>query len=378
MNHGKKTGTIDMEYEDHIDLLMDHEDPCLFFVHDQYRKFSARSLGCLSNSSRLRYYLVWFITWHWFEKIIISLIVIYSLLLGMKDYTDHENKYVINALIERIDPFFNIIIYTEFLLKITAMGFAFGSNSYLSDGWNWLDFFVVMSSAATEIIAQMQFKGGAGKGLSALRAFRLLRPLKLLTAMPSMKLLLSTLFESVLTLGGIMGLAIFFFTIFAILGVALMQGKIHYRCYVTEKPVDGEWELAPDFPFLCNNNKEDACPSGTFCRSRFEEYNPDGTQYKFNNPDLWIDTNYEYLNYGITNFDGAFSAFLTIFICTTMDGWTRIMNIHQDIYNSVFVHSFFIICIWICSFFILNLTIALMLMKYEQVDQKQDDQGEPD
>ena len=61
-----------------------------------------------------------------------------------------------------------------------------------------------------------------------------------------------------------------------------------------------------------------------------------------------------------------------------MDGWTRIMNIHQDIYNGVFVHSFFIICIWICSFFILNLTIALMLMKYEQVDQRQDDKGEPD
>lgn len=242
------------------------------------------------------------------------------------------------------------------------MGFAIGSNSYLSDGWNWLDFFVVMSSAATEILSR--FGGGGGKGLSALRAFRLLRPLKLLTAMPSMKLLLSTLFESVLSLGGILGLAIFCFTIFAILGVALMQGKIHYRCYVTEKPVAGEWELVADFPFLCDYNKEDACPSG-FCKSRFESYNPDGSQYLFKDPNLWTDTNYEYLNYGITNFDGAFSAFLTIFICTTMDGWTRIMNIHQDIYNSVFVHTFFIICIWICSFFILNLTIALMLMKYE-------------
>lgn len=102
------------------------------------------------------------------------------------------------------------------------MGFALGSNSYLSDGWNWLDFFVVMSSAATEIITFLDLGEGAAKGLSSLRAFRLLRPLKLLTAMPSMKLLLSTLFESVLSLGGILGLAIFCFTIFAILGVALM------------------------------------------------------------------------------------------------------------------------------------------------------------
>ena len=209
----------------------------------------------------------------------------------MKDYTDHSNTYFINTFIERIDPIFNVIIYLEFLLKIAAMGFAFGSNSYLSDGWNWLDFFVVMSSAATEIISMLNIGGDAGKGLSALRAFRLLRPLKLLTAMPSMKLLLSTLFESVLSLGGILGLASFFFTIFAILGVALLQGKIHYRCYVTEKPIDGEWELAPDFPFLCNTGLEDACPSGTFCKSRFEEFNPDGTRYEFNDPNLWTDTN---------------------------------------------------------------------------------------
>ena len=184
-----------------------------------------------------------------------------------------------------------MIIYLEFLLKISAMGFAFGSNSYLSDGWNWLDFFVVGSSAATEIISILNIGGGAGKGLSALRAFRLLRPLKLLTAMPSMKLLLSTLFESVLSLGGIMGLAIFFFTIFAILGVALMQGKIHYRCYLTDKPVDGEWELAPNFPYLCNNGLDDSCPTGTFCRSRFEQFNEDGSRYPFNDPNLWADTN---------------------------------------------------------------------------------------
>lgn len=142
-----------MEFEDHMDLLMDHEDPCIFFVHDQYKKFSAKALACMSNQSKIRYRLVWFITWHWFEKVIISLICIYSILLGLKDYTDHSNEYFINAFIEKIDPIFNVIIYMEFLLKISAMGFAFGSNSYLSDGWNWLDFFVVMSSAATEIIS---------------------------------------------------------------------------------------------------------------------------------------------------------------------------------------------------------------------------------
>jgi len=70
-----------------------------------------------------------------------------------------------------------------------------------------------------------------------------------LTSIPSLKLLLGTLINSVQSLGGIMGLAIFFFTIFSILGVAVWQGKIHYRCYMTEfpDPVTKDWELDPNF-----------------------------------------------------------------------------------------------------------------------------------
>ena len=55
--------------------------------------------------------------------------------------------------------------------------------------------------------------------------------------MPSMKLLIGTLLSSVSQLGGIMGLAMFFFLIFAILGVSLWDGKIHNRCYETSCPV---------------------------------------------------------------------------------------------------------------------------------------------
>ena len=52
-----------------------------------------------------------------------------------------------------------------------------------------------------------------------------------------------------------------------------------------------------------------------------------------------------------------------------MDSWTKIMNMHQDFFSSLFVHVFFISCVWIIAFFILNLTIATMLMKYEQVEE---------
>jgi hypothetical protein len=51
-----------------------------------------------------------------------------------------------------------------------------------------------------------------------------------------------------------------------------------------------------------------------------------------------------------------------------MEGWTKIMNIYEDAYSGWFVQSYFILCIVICSFFLLNLTIAVMLMKFEEQD----------
>jgi hypothetical protein len=73
--------------------------------------------------------------------------------------------------------------------------------------------------------------------------------------MPNMKILVSALFESVAQLGGVLVLAIFFFTIFAILGVSLWAGKIHYRCRITEFPVDGVWEVDPEDTRLCSSER---------------------------------------------------------------------------------------------------------------------------
>ena len=93
--------------------------------------------------------------------------------------------------------------------------------------------------------------------------------------------------------------------------------------------------------------------------------------YFLDNEDLNIDTDILRLNYGITNFDNIGNAFLTIFQCITQEGWTKIMNIYTDVYANWFVNLYFISCVVICSFFLLNLTIAVMLMKYEELDKLQ-------
>jgi hypothetical protein len=136
------------DYEDRIALI---KDDCTFFVHGKHVKFSKRSLGMLDNKNKIRIALVWLITSKWFENFIISLILINSLFLGMKDYTDKENVTPINKFVEFLEPFFMYIFLGECVSKVLAMGLILGSKCYLRDAWNWLDFMVVVTSLLTEL-----------------------------------------------------------------------------------------------------------------------------------------------------------------------------------------------------------------------------------
>ena len=173
-----------------------------------------------------------------------------------------------------------------------------------------------------------------------------------------------------------MGLAFFFFAIFSILGISLLDGKTHWRCYMTRAPdpEDGTWELDKEDLRLCGINSRE-CNEGRFCGSRYEMFDTQHDKYVrlgWTEKSLSKDTGIYELNYNITNFDNIGMAFLTIFQCITMEGWTKIMNFYQDAYYSWFIGFYFVTCVVICSFFLLNLTIAVMLMKYEELDKLQE------
>ena len=107
-------------------------------------------------------------------------------------------------------------------------------------------------------------------------------------------------------------LAMFFFMIFAILGVSLWSGKIYQRCRLTEFPVDGDWVADPEDTQLCS--EERLCPVNRWCGSLAEASRTDDPRYALN-PDIWInrDTHIEDLNFGYSSFNDLASAFLTIF-----------------------------------------------------------------
>ena len=164
-----------------------------------------------------------------------------------------------------------------------------------------------------------------------------------------------------------MGLALFCYLIFGILGITVWNGRIHFRCYDEEAFNSGEWTLANGYDDLCNEDSQ--CPTGNICRSRFEG-NPNiagfdkDHPFDKNDPNLWKDTMTEELFWGFNNFDNIGYALLTIFQVMTMDGWTPIMNFHEKAGSPWFSWIFYISTVVVCSFFILNLTVAQMMIKY--------------
>lgn len=139
----------------------------------------------------------------------------------MMDYTDTENKSWRNKLVEYSEPVFTIIFTFECLIKVIGLGLIIGQGTYLSDKWNWIDFLVVISGLLSSV-PQMA-------NISGLRTFRLFRPLRSLSTLPNIRILIGTLLASVSQLGGVLSLALFFFLIFAILGVNLYAGLTHFR-----------------------------------------------------------------------------------------------------------------------------------------------------
>ena len=76
---------------------------------------------------------------------------------------------------------FLVVFTIECIVKIIALGFFLDNNSYLRDGWNWLDFFVVLTGIINIVYIYLFGGDDEGSGLGILRLFRILRPLRSLS-----------------------------------------------------------------------------------------------------------------------------------------------------------------------------------------------------
>ena len=116
---------------------------------------------------------------------------------------------------------FIVVFGIEIILKIIAEGFYVGKSAYLKNGWNIIDFLLVIISIIDFIITLLS--KSSNKILRMLRILRTLRPLRIINKDPGLKLVVTTLLSSLRPIGNIILISFTFFFIFGILGIQVLN-----------------------------------------------------------------------------------------------------------------------------------------------------------
>ncbi|XP_043065518.1 sodium channel protein para isoform X33 [Drosophila ficusphila] len=207
--------------------------------------------------------------------------------------------------------------------------------------------------------------------LAALRTFRVLRALKTVAIVPGLKTIVGAVIESVKNLRDVIILTMFSLSVFALMGLQIYMGVLTQKC-IKKFPLDGSWGNLTDenwdyhnrnssnwysedegisFPLCGNISGAGQCDDDYVCLQGFGP-----------NP-----------NYGYTSFDSFGWAFLSAFRLMTQDFW-------EDLYQLVLRAAgpwhmlFFIVIIFLGSFYLVNLILAIVAMSYDELQKKAEEE----
>ncbi|XP_050067946.1 voltage-dependent calcium channel type A subunit alpha-1-like isoform X13 [Anopheles maculipalpis] len=312
------------------------------------------SLFILSEDNIIRKYTRFIIEWPPFEYAVLLTIIANCVVLALEEHLPHGDKTILAQKLEKTEAYFLGIFCVEASLKILALGFVMHKHSYLRNIWNIMDFFVVVTGFIT-LFPQK----GPEVDLRTLRAIRVLRPLKLVSGIPSLQVVLKSIIKAMAPLLQIGLLVLFAIVIFAIIGLEFYSGALHRSCYsledISQIVKEGE------FPTPCNADNDTIAPTGA---------------YVCNSSDSTCIEQWEGPNFGITSFDNIGFAMLTVFQCITMEGWTAILYWTNDALGSTFNWIYFVPLIVLGSFFMLNLVLGVLSGEFAKEREKVENRQE--
>ncbi|KAG8197669.1 hypothetical protein JTE90_001597 [Oedothorax gibbosus] len=312
---------------------------------DIFRFSATNSMWILTPFNPLRRVAIYILVHPAFSFLVIVTILTNCVLMTMPS----------NESIESSETIFTSIYTVESCIKVVARGFILEKFTYLRDPWNWLDFIVIALAYVTM---------GVDLGnLSALRTFRVLRALKTVAIIPGLKTIVGAVIESVKNLKDVIILTLFSLSVFALLGLQIYMGILSQKCVIFPDPglnlsdfswdnftrTESNWVKAEDGKYiLCRNvSGESTCPGNSTC---VQGIGP--------NP-----------NYGYTTFDSFPWALLSAFRLMTQDAWE---GLYQMVLKTAgpWHMCFFVVIIFLGSFYLVNLILAIVAMSYDELQRK--------
>uniref|UniRef100_A0A8B9NLD2 Voltage-dependent T-type calcium channel subunit alpha-1G n=1 Tax=Accipiter nisus TaxID=211598 RepID=A0A8B9NLD2_9AVES len=321
----------------------------------------------------------------WFERVSMLVILLNCVTLGMfhpcEDIACDSPRC---RILQSFDDFIFAFFAVEMIVKMIALGI-FGKKCYLGDTWNRLDFFIVIAGML-EYSLDLQ-----NVSFSAVRTVRVLRPLRAINRVPSMRILVTLLLDTLPMLGNVLLLCFFVFFIFGIVGVQLWAGLLRNRCFFPENfsipyTVDLEryyqTENEDENPFICSQPRENGmryCRSIPTRREEGLECTLDYYSYNDTTNTSCVNWNQYYTNCsagehnpfkGAINFDNIGYAWIAIFQVITLEGWVDIMYFVMDA-HSFYNFIYFILLIIVGSFFMINLCLVVIATQFSETKQRE-------
>uniref|UniRef100_A0A8D0G622 Sodium channel protein n=1 Tax=Sphenodon punctatus TaxID=8508 RepID=A0A8D0G622_SPHPU len=269
-------------------------------------------------------------------------------------------------------------IYTfESLIKILARGFCLEQFTFLRDPWNWLDFTVITFAYVTEFVDL--------GNVSALRTFRVLRALKTISVIPGLKTIVGALIQSVKKLSDVMILTVFCLSVFALIGLQLFMGNLRNKC-LKWPPDNSTFKLSVISYFNSTMDENGTFINTTVSTFNWDEYIDEKNHFYFlegqndallcgNSSDAGqCPEGYTCIkagrnpNYGYTSFDTFSWAFLSLFRLMTQDFWENLYQLTLRAAGKTYM-IFFVLVIFLGSFYLINLILAVVAMAYEEQNQ---------
>ncbi|XP_030645466.1 voltage-dependent T-type calcium channel subunit alpha-1H [Chanos chanos] len=348
---------------------------------------------CVKQTTRPRSWCLKMVCNPWFEHVSMLVILLNCVTLGMFQPCEDvkcESEWCI--ILQAFDDCIFAFFAVEMVIKMIALGI-FGSKCYLGDTWNRLDFFIVMAG-------MMEYSlDGHNASLSAIRTVRVLRPLRAINRVPSMRILVTLLLDTLPMLGNVLLLCFFVFFIFGIVGVQLWAGLLRNRCFLEEDVKDlynlsfmspyYMHEDGEDSPFICSTAKEngmlrcrDVPPLREGDVACTLSAPPLGqAHFGLDGPSKNSCVNWnQYYNVcrpgelnphkGAVNFDNIGYAWIAIFQVITLEGWVDIMYYVMDA-HSFYNFIYFILLIIVGSFFMINLCLVVIATQFSETKQRE-------
>ena len=314
------------------------------------------------------------VTRAWFRRSILLVIILNMITLAMSN-PRYEDDSGFRKALKFIDEYIFLAIYiVEMACKMVALGFLrltprappekdgkktgddddgdrpiIGGlfpaeyqlpDGYFRSGWNTLDFVVIVIGVVSMTAS------GEGAALLGLRALRLLRPLRTINNVPELRVVTDSIINAIPSAVAIVVLLLFLYVVFGAAAMSLFSGELRSRCVTA----------ASNYTSVLAGLEDRACSKGSAGFYKCPEGSRCGGD--FGNP-----------FYGTISFDNVFDSFYSLFWVSTLTTWDPVMYATMDAVGPASC-AFFIIFIFIMTFFAINLFLAVITDKYADAAEK--------